>query len=141
MNSLRDRKAINVGKDFHEYYENLKFSTGNSVVDTPFKDFREMYIISAVIGVKNEAFEKIEGSKVKIFDSNVFNEHKDIPLLLTIAYCKEKKPELLADDEYVLRIVEGYANGGLPLLISAIQNGESNNLLNLSLYLEEILDV
>ena len=139
MNSIRDRKAINVSKDFHQYYESLKYSSGSNVIDSPFKDFREMYILSAVIGVNNEAYEDLRGSKVKIFDSNVLNEHKDIPLLYVIAFSKEKNAELLSDDDYVLETVEGYANGGFPILLSAIQNGNSNNLLNLSLFLEEVI--
>ena len=141
MNSIRDRKPININKSFHSDYINLKISSESEISDSPFTDFREIYILSAVIGVKNEAFEELKVTREKAFDSNVFNKSKDLPVLYAIAFAKERNAELLANDDYVLKIVEGYANGGFPILLSAIRSNESNNLFNLALFVDDLLPI
>lgn len=140
MNSIRDRKPINVKKSFHSKFEDYKSNSKRSIADSPFNDFRELYLLSAVVGLKLDLYEEIKGPKVKIFDSNVFSEHKDLPILYSIAFNKEKNAELLADDEYVLKIVEGYANGGLQIVIDAIENGNNNNLLNLAIFTSDNIE-
>lgn len=139
MYSIRDRKKISISKAFHDKYNSLKHSSGNEHTDTPFKDLREIFLLSAAIGVSQNSYEELNNSKEAIFDSNVFTEHNDIPLLYTIAFNKSKDAESLSDDEYVIKIVEGYANGGFPLLLNAIEDTNSNNLLNLVTYLSENL--
>ena len=51
MNSIRDRKAINIDKKYHSEYINLKKSAEKNITDSPFIDFREIYLLAAVVGV------------------------------------------------------------------------------------------
>jgi hypothetical protein len=141
MNSIRDRIAIFIDKKYHTDYVNLKKSADTNIIDSPFSDFREIYILAAAIGVFSNIHKPIEGTKEKIFDSNVFNEFKDLPILYTLAFCKDGDTEALANDEYVLLMVEGYANAGFPILLGEIQNNQSSNLLNLSTYIDEIIQI
>ena len=140
MKEIRDRLAINIDVKFHLEFENLKKDTDQSYLDRPFEDFREIFLTSAIIGAANDVFMPIDSKKIKIFDSNVFNEHFDLPLLYTIAFCKEENPELLSDEKYILKIVEGYANGGFPILIDQIKNGNSSTLMNLAIHIKELIE-
>ena len=140
MKDIRDRIKVNIDKSFHEKYIDLKIAAGKSYLDCPFSDFREFFLLSAVIGVRNNLYIQLEKNKEGIFDSNVFSEHFDLPLLYTIAFAKEKNVDLLSDDDYVLRTVEGYANGGFNTILSEIEDGSSNNLMNLATYLAELID-
>lgn len=141
MKDIRDRKSISIQKSFYEDYNNFfPEKSEKSWLECPFADFREIYILSACIGASKGAFKEIDSKKIKIFDSNVFNEHFDLPILYTIAYCKEMDPELLSDETYVLNIVEGFANGGFPHLMDELKNRQSSNLLNLANYIHELIN-
>lgn len=141
MNSIRDRIPINISANFHEDFVNLKKSSDSKISDSPFTDFREIYLLAAVIGIKNKAFKHLSEKKEKIFDSNVFKEYQDLPLIYAIVYSHEKQVLKLADDKYVISVLEGYANGGFPILRQMIFEDINSNLLNLALSLKDELKV
>jgi hypothetical protein len=139
MNQIRNRLKISIDKKYHQNYLSLKYFSDKNIIDCPFEDLRQIFLLSASIGVLRNKYIPLKTGKESIFDSYVFNEHFDLPIIYSIAYSKDKKSEILSDAHYVLEILEGYANGGFPILWNEICNSPSNNLLNLSNYINEMM--
>lgn len=126
MKNLR----IYIDKDKHETYEKLVKRGSENPDHYPFQTMKDLFMLAACMGYKNNAFEEIEGSK-DIFSSDVFEEKVDVPVLIAIAFAKEKNLLNLLDNRKVLDIAQGYANGGIGYVVEEIVNNPGKPLDNL----------
>lgn len=126
MKNLR----IYIDKDKHETYEKLVKRGSENPDHYPFQTMKDLFMLAACMGYKHNAFEEIAASK-DIFSSDVFEEKVDVPVLIAIAFGKEKNLLNLLDNRKVLDIAQGYANGGIGYVVEEIVNNPGKPLDNL----------
>jgi len=126
MKNLR----VYIDKEKHEIYEKLVKRGSENPDHYPFQTMKDLFMLSACLGYKYGAFEEIDSSK-DIFNSDVFDEKVDIPMLISLAYAKEKNLMNLLDGRKVLDIAQGYANGGIGYVVEEIINNPGKPLNNL----------
>ncbi|MEQ8584076.1 MAG: hypothetical protein RIC30_15120 [Marinoscillum sp.] len=132
MKNLR----VYIDKDKHETYEKLVKRGSENPDHFPFQTMKDLFMLSACLGFKHDAFEEI-GSSKDIFSSDVFDEKVDIPMIISLAYAKDKNLMNLLDGRKVLDIAQGYANGGIGYVVEEVINNPGKPLNNL---VEMILD-
>ncbi|AFL83595.1 hypothetical protein Belba_0952 [Belliella baltica DSM 15883] len=126
MKNLR----IYIDKDKHETYEKLVKRGSENPDHYPFQTMKDLFMLAACMGQKYNAFEEITASK-DIFSSDVFEEKVDVPVLIAIAFAKEKNLLNLLNNRKVLDIAQGYANGGIVYVVEEIVNNPGKPLDNL----------
>lgn len=126
MKNLR----IYIDKEKHETYEKLVKRGSDNPDHYPFQTMKDLFMLSACLGYKHSAYEDI-GSSKDIFSADVFDEKADIPMLIALAYAKEKKLMNLLNGRKVLDIAQGYANGGIGYVVEEIINNPGKPLNNL----------
>lgn len=126
MKNLR----VYIDKDKHDTYEKLVKRGSENPDHYPFQTMKDLFMLSACLGYKHNAFEEISSSK-DIFSSDVFDEKADIPMLVALAYGREKALINLLDGRKVLDIAQGYANGGIGYVIEEVVNNPGKPLNNL----------
>ena len=126
MKNLR----VYIDKDKHEIYEKLVKRGSENPDHFPFQTMKDLFMLSACIGYKYDAFEDIISSK-DIFSSDVFDEKVDVPVIVSLAYAKEKNLINLLDGRKALDIAQGYANGGIAYVVEEIINNPGKPLNNL----------
>ena len=126
MKNLR----IYIDQDKHEHYEKLVRKGGDNVDYYPFQTFKDVFMLAACLGAKYEASEPIAASR-DIFNSDVFDEKVDVPIMMALAYQKENNLAALSNERRVLDIVQEYANGGIAYLVEEIVSKPGKPLNNL----------
>ena len=92
---------------------------------------KDLFILAMCLGVKNNAYDPLT-SKDDIFNSDVFDEKTEIPVMQAVAFAKENSLEILLNERAVLDIAQGYANGGINYVIEEIIKNPGKPLNNLS---------
>lgn len=126
MKNLR----IYIDQDKHEHYEKLVRKGGDNVDYYPFQTFKDVFMLAACLGAKHGASESIAASR-DIFNSDVFDEKVDVPIMMALAYQKENSLAALSNERRVLDIVQEYANGGIAYLVEEIVSKSGKPLNNL----------
>jgi len=126
MKNLR----VYIDKDKHETYEKLVKRGSENPDHFPFQTMKDLFMLSACLGYKYDAFEEI-GSSKDIFSSDVFDEKVDIPIIISLAFAKDKDLMSLLDGRKVLDIAQGYANGGIGYVVEEVINNPGKPLNNL----------
>ncbi len=125
MKNLR----VYIDKDKHELYEKLVKRGADNLDNYPFQTMKDLFMVAACLGARNNIFEEIKSSK-DIFNSDVFDEKTDVPILASLAFQKEKSLSVLNDEKKILEIAQGYANGGIHLVKEQIVNNPGKPLNN-----------
>lgn len=121
---------VYIDKEKHDTYEKLVKRGSENPDHYPFQTMKDLFMLSACLGYKHNAFEEIDSSK-DIFSTDVFDEKVDIPMLVALAYGREKALIDLLDGRKVLDIAQGYANGGIGYVIEEVVNNPGKPLNNL----------
>lgn len=132
MKNLR----VYIDKDKHELYEQLVKRGSDNPDNHPFQTMKDLFMVAACLGARNNSFEEIKSSK-DIFNSDVFDEKTDVPILASLAFQKEKSLSVLNDEKKILEIAQGYANRGIDDVYNAILNNPGRPLFN---YIEWLLE-
>ncbi len=135
MKSLSfSRLPVYVDQGVHPIYEKLTSRSSKKAEDFPFETMKDLFIVSACIGAKYDRYVEIEKSK-EIFDATLFNQKTEIPVLMSLAFCKARNLEVLSDGRQILDIAQGWANGGIEILKNQLLNRPGRPLMNLVDYL------
>ncbi|KAA0245641.1 MAG: hypothetical protein DYG83_00950 [Candidatus Brocadia sp. AMX2] len=121
---------VYIDKDKHELYEQLVKRGSDNPDSYPFQTMKDLFMVAACLGARNNSFEEIKSSK-DIFNSDVFDEKTDVPVLAALAFQREKILSILNDERKILEIAQGYANGGINLVKEQIINNPGKPLNNL----------
>lgn len=102
--------------------------------DTPFNRYVDAWTLAMAVGVFEAAYTPVEGLKRRdfILGSVLQGDLQRIELLMLVAIAHSADPFVVGDPRKVLDIAEGYAAGGLPLLIEMSQTGHLSPLRNLT---------
>ena len=131
MKSLSfSRLSVNIDQDVHPIYEKLTSRSTKKAEDFPFETMKDLFITAACFGAKYGKYKEINKSK-EIFDATLFNQKTEIPVLVSIAYQKNKDLEILYDGRKILDIAQGWANGGIQIIEDHLLNSPGIPLLNL----------
>ncbi|MDP4085090.1 MAG: hypothetical protein Q8934_10820 [Bacillota bacterium] len=84
-----------------------------------FDSYRDILVLSAVIGYVNEKYVPIEKAASDGVLMQFFTE-SDYDLMDLIAYAYKKEQSILKSDEKY-EIFSAYANGGFPILLNSLQ--------------------
>ena len=99
-----------------------KLMTGNKVFDA----YRDILVLSAVVGFNNKAFKSIEKQASDGVLMQFFTE-TDYDLMDLIAYAHTKEQSILKSDEKY-EICSSYANGGFPILLQLLDIDASTEI-------------
>lgn len=91
-----------------------KLTSGNRV----FNSYRDILVLSAVIGYCNGAYQPIEKSAEGVLMQ--FFSETDYDLMDLLAYAHAKEQAILKEDKKY-EIFESYANGGFPILMNLLE--------------------
>ena len=109
------RLSVYVDQDVHPIYDKLTSRSPKKAEEFPFETMKDLFITAACLGAKYDKFLELNKTK-EIFDSTLFNQRTEVPILLSLAFYKTKDTEVLTDSRQVLDIAQGWANGGIRLL-------------------------
>lgn len=126
MKNLR----VYIDKDKHEIYEKLVKRGSENPDHYPFQTMKDLFMTAACLGVKHNAYEPINSAR-DIFNSDVFDERTDVPVMSAFAFEREQTLSVLLDERKVLDITQGYANGGISYVVEEIINNPGKPLNNL----------
>lgn len=126
MKNLR----VYIDKDKHDIYEKLVKRGSDNPDHYPFQTMKDLFMLAACLGVKNNSYEELQSSR-DIFNSDVFDEKTDIPLMSAIAFNRDKSLATLTDSRKTLDIVQEYANSGIHFVVEQVINNPGKPLNNL----------
>ena len=126
MKNLR----VYIDKDVHDIYDKLVKRGTENPDHYPFQTMKDLFMLAACLGAKHNAFEPVNASR-DIFNSDVFDEKTDIPVMSSLAFKKEQSLSILSDERKILDIIQGYANGGISYVVEEIINNPGKPLSNL----------
>jgi dnd system-associated protein 4 len=128
------RLSVYVDQEVHPIYEKLTSRSFKKAEDFPFETMKDLFVVAACLGAKNSMFVELNKTR-EIFDSTLFNQRTEVPVLLSLAFYKTKDIEVLNDNRQVLDIVQGWANGGIRILEDYLLNRPGRPLFNLVDYI------
>ena len=128
------RLSVYVDQDVHPIYEKLTSRSSKKAEDFPFETMKDLFVVAACLGAKNNKFVELNKTR-EIFDSTLFNQRNEVPVLLSLAFYKAKDIEVLSDNRQVLDIVQCWANGGIRILEDQLLNRPGRPLFNLVDYI------
>ena len=118
---------VAIDESVHSIYEELVSRSAEKAEDFPFIRMKDLFMFACCLGVKHKRYE--EPSKLKvIFSGEVFDDEIDVPMLCAMAYAKEKNLEGLFDPVKVIKICQGWANGGILYFSMMSKNAGRNNI-------------
>jgi len=124
--------SIYIDKKYNDQiYDKLVKKGSDKVEDYPFETKKDLFLASACVGAKNNNFEKLSGPTHNPFSGETFDPKIDIPILLALAFKKEKDVEILLEPKKVIEIAQGWANGGIEILKDEILGNPGRPLYNL----------
>lgn len=126
MKNLR----VYIDKDKHDIYERLVKRGSDNPDHYPFQTMKDLFMLAACLGLKYSAYEPLQSSQ-EIFNSNVFDEKTDIPIMSALAFQKEQNLMALLDEKRILETVQAFANGGIGYVVEEIINNPGRPLNNL----------
>lgn len=133
------REKIYISEEAHGFYEMLKGAAES--LSSPFQSFRDIFLVAAIFGYRNNAWVPLRpGERKDIFAwITLENDKHALPILQALVLDKTKEPKDLLDDDKVAEIAEGYANGGIKILIEKLSN-IPNKLEGAALIMTELLN-
>jgi dnd system-associated protein 4 len=126
MKNLR----VNIDKTKHEVYQKLVSRGAENPDHYPFETMKDLFMLAACLGARHGVYTPM-GPSQDLFNSDVFDEKTDVPILFALAYSQEESLAALADPRKVLDIVQCFANGGIDYVVEEIVNNPGRPLNNL----------
>lgn len=118
---------VSIDESVHSIYEELVSRSAEKAEEFPFITMKDLFVFACCLGVQYNRYEEPKKSKV-IFSGEVFDADMDVPILCAIAYSKEKDLDLLFDPAKVIKICQGWAQGGISSL-NMVNTFSGGNLL------------
>ena len=103
---------VHISKEYRTIYEQLAKRGNDDPENFPFPTMKDVFMMAATIGVKKNKFKKLVQPD-SIFPCSVLDQKNDIPVLAAMAFAHTSTFEVLFDDSQMIKIAEGYANGGI----------------------------
>jgi dnd system-associated protein 4 len=107
-------------EDIFQRYANPQYE--NKIPSSPFNSMKDFCMICAIMGYNSgiyKPFDKGEPIRTSIFSNY------DIKLIKMIAVAHTKDVTVLQDHEKVVKIFEGFINGGVPVVLEKLSNEET----------------
>lgn len=130
-----ERDTVGIDESVHEIYR--KLTDGNDPINTPFRTMKDVFLLAACFGYKNNTRRKIENKKIIIFRWAQFGIQIDIPIIKAIALASKGDLSVLLNQEEILEIIEEYANGGIVMLQDLVSGNYGQPLLCLEGLIQE----
>lgn len=130
--------AVYIEKEANEkIYEELCKRGTDKIEDFPFETKKDLFVLAACVGAKIGSYNESFHERHNAFNGETFNAKIDVPILLTLAYKKDKNVDVLLEPKRALEIAQGWANGGINEVYNAILNNPGRPLFN---YVDWVLD-
>ena len=112
-----------IDEKFHEIFVNLTGKASDNIEEVPFSKMPDLYICAACVGLKENRF-FVSKKRRDIFLADAFNAKYQLPILSVLAYKYKNDIEILNNPKEILKVAEGWANGGIEIVNDAIYHGE-----------------
>jgi hypothetical protein len=112
-----------------------------SLEDIPFNRYIDLWTLAAALGYAEQSFALFSGDQAHRFITGQVLQH-DLPrieFLLLLAIAHTKDPFTVVNAKQVIEIAEGYAAGGIPIILEMVDKGHLSKLQNLTRSLAERL--
>lgn len=127
------RDRFYVAKEKHPVFQALSGDEG------PFEHLKDAFVFAAAMGFRFEQRIPLEGEQRQhVGFWHYLSESRDQPLLSAIAIATTGGLDVLADRGSVIEIAEGYANGGVALLVELDRYDRDATLVSIA---SEVLDL
>lgn len=134
------RKKISVGSvsvfvernEVNPLYDELVSRAAQDAEDSPFATKKDLFMLAACVGAQREQFEEIptdKNKRIQIFDGETFRDDTDVPILAALAYQHTQDLDVLFEPSKIIRIAEGYAQGGIHIVYQQITTGTASRPL------------
>ena len=131
---------IHVSRAFQEHMRRFSRTQGaddpekQTPEDTPFNRYIDFWVLGAAVGATEGAFIPLDPSdRHRFITGQVLQGDLDrIQLLMMIAIAHENDPFVVSEPRKVLDIAEGYATGGIAVLLEMLEDGHLSPLQNLA---------
>lgn len=144
---MRTRISVgNVGVYVERYevnplYDEMVNRSAQSTEDHPFATKKDLFMLAACIGAQYNRFEEVPTDKrIQIFDADTFRDDVDVPVLAALAYHYTKDLDVLFEPSKIIRVAEGYAQGGIHIVYQQVTTGSATrplyNLVDMALSLQ-----
>lgn len=111
-------------------YDELVNRATQNAEDFPFATKKDLFMLAACVGAQHKRFEEVPANKrIQIFDGETFKDDTDVPILAALAYHHTQDLEVLFEPSKIVRIAEGYAQGGIHIVYQRITTGSANRPL------------
>lgn len=111
-------------------YDELVNRAAQSAEEYPFATKKDLFMLAACVGAENNRFEEVPTDKrIQIFDADTFKDDIDVPVLAALAYQYTKDLDVLFEPSKIIRIAEGYAQGGIHIVYQRITTGSATRPL------------
>ena len=111
-------------------YDSLVNRAAQNAEDFPFATKKDLFMLAACVGAQHKRFEEIPTDKrIQIFDGETFKQDTDVPILAALAYQHTQDLDVLFEPSKIIRIAEGYAQGGIHIVYKRITTGSANRPL------------
>jgi hypothetical protein len=119
-----ERNAVN------PLYDELVNRAAQNAEDFPFATKKDLFMLAACVGAQHKRFEEVPADKrIQIFDGETFKQDTDVPILAALAYQHTQDLDVLFEPGKIIRIAEGYAQGGIRIVYQRITTGSANRPL------------
>jgi hypothetical protein len=113
----------------HPIYEGLVSRAEKNAEDYPFASMKDLFMVAACVGAQQNRYKELTGPTRDIFRGEIFRKETDVPILAALAYHREKNLEILLDPRQIIKIAQGWANGGIHIVHQQIIGGPLNRPL------------
>lgn len=121
---------VSIDESVHSIYEELVSRSAEKAEEFPFITMKDLFVFACCLGVQYNRYEEPKKSKV-IFSGEVFDADMDVPILCAIAYSKEKDLDILFDPAKVIKICQGWAQGGILYFSMISKNAGGSKIQNI----------
>ena len=131
---------IHVSRAFQEDMRRFSRTQGaddpgkQNLEEIPFNRYIDFWVLGAAMGATAGVYVPLEMSDRHRFITGqvLQNDLERIELLMLLAISHENDPFVVAEPRKVLDIAEGYASGGMPILLEMLQDGYLSSLQNMT---------
>ena len=132
--------------EINPLYDELVRRAAQKAEDFPFSTKKDLFMLAACIGAQHNLFVEIPADKrIQIFDGETFRGDTDVPILAALAYQYTQDLGVLFEPTKIVRIAEGYAHAGIPIVYQQITTGSANrplyNLVDMLMTIKDLEDV
>ena len=133
------RVHLFIDRAYHLIYRDLISTRADGDIP-PFKDMKDVFMLAAFIGYKEEKWiPLIENRKDTIPWSSITEDSSMFNSLRALALVKTEDIEVLTNERKIQDIAEGYANGGFTVIHKQVAKEYGERLTHLTRFLGKLL--